>query len=125
VATQYGIWNALQQAMILVALAASARALADEWPSYGRDPGGTRYSPLAQITPENVERLHVAWTFHTGDASDRSHERNRSGFETTPSATDSQIGGSPRGALRPDPTIRAHRDIPARCACLKRRWMRA
>jgi len=30
----------------------------------GRDPAGTRYSPLAQITPENVSQLKVAWVFH-------------------------------------------------------------
>jgi glucose dehydrogenase len=27
----------------------------DAWPSYGHDPGGSRYSPLTQITPTNVE----------------------------------------------------------------------
>lgn len=26
----------------------------DEWPAYGRDPGGMRFSPLAEITPANV-----------------------------------------------------------------------
>jgi quinoprotein glucose dehydrogenase len=34
------------------------------WPMVGRDPGGTRYSPLAQITPENVRELKVAWIYH-------------------------------------------------------------
>ncbi|MBB2926580.1 glucose/quinate/shikimate family membrane-bound PQQ-dependent dehydrogenase [Paraburkholderia silvatlantica] len=38
-----------------------------EWPAYGRDQQGTRYSPLQQITPENVHNLEVAWTFRTGD----------------------------------------------------------
>ena len=37
------------------------------WAYYGGNPGGTRYSSAAQITPENVRRLKVAWTFHTGD----------------------------------------------------------
>jgi quinoprotein glucose dehydrogenase len=35
-----------------------------EWPSYGRDAGGMRYSPLAQINPSNVAGLRVAWTYH-------------------------------------------------------------
>jgi quinoprotein glucose dehydrogenase len=39
-----------------------------EWTSYGGDAGGTRYAGLAQITPDNVERLRVAWIFHTGDS---------------------------------------------------------
>jgi len=28
-----------------------------EWPNYGNDAGGTRYSPLTQIDRENVARL--------------------------------------------------------------------
>ena len=27
-------------------------------------PGGTRYSPLTQITPANVSQLKVAWVYH-------------------------------------------------------------
>jgi quinoprotein glucose dehydrogenase len=38
-----------------------------DWPAYGRTQAGTRYTPLKQITPENVSDLQVAWTFHTGD----------------------------------------------------------
>lgn len=35
-----------------------------EWPTYGHDSGGMRYSPLTQITPANVSNLKVAWTYH-------------------------------------------------------------
>lgn len=59
-------------------------AVADEWKSYGRDPGGTRYSPLKQITPANVGQLKRAWEFHTGDVSDGAGHQEKSGFETTP-----------------------------------------
>ncbi|YBV95510.1 glucose/quinate/shikimate family membrane-bound PQQ-dependent dehydrogenase [Phyllobacteriaceae bacterium JZ32] len=38
-----------------------------DWHQYGRTPFGQRYSPLTQITPENVGRLQVAWTYRTGD----------------------------------------------------------
>ena len=34
---------------------------ADEWHQYGRTPYGQRYSPLKQITPDNVNNLQVAW----------------------------------------------------------------
>jgi quinoprotein glucose dehydrogenase len=34
------------------------------WPMPGRDFGGTRYSPLTQITPANVNQLKVAWVYH-------------------------------------------------------------
>ena len=47
-----------------------------DWPSYGRDVAGTRYSPLDQINTRNVSRLQRAWTYHTG-------ERGRA-FENTP-----------------------------------------
>ena len=34
------------------------------WPMVNRDPGATRYSPLAQITTANVSHLKVAWVYH-------------------------------------------------------------
>jgi len=62
-----------------------------EWPNYGNDPGGMRYSPLSQINRENVSRLKVAWIFHTGDVSDGSRDRKRSGFEATPILVDGTL----------------------------------
>ncbi len=47
--------------------APASGADAANWPAYGRTEQGTRYSPLAQITPDNVKNLQVAWTFRTGD----------------------------------------------------------
>ncbi len=43
------------------------RSLPDEWPTYGNDPGGTRYSALTQIDRANVASLRVAWTYRTGE----------------------------------------------------------
>jgi quinoprotein glucose dehydrogenase len=63
----------------------------DDWPSYGHDAGGMRYSPLTQINRENVSRLKIAWTFHTGDISDGSQGRQRSGFEATPIVVDGTL----------------------------------
>ena len=54
------------------------------WPHYGGDAGGTRYSPLDQITPRNVDRLEVAWTYRTGDVSDGETYPSTSAFEATP-----------------------------------------
>ncbi len=42
----------------------AASPTAGDWPTYGRDPGGQRHSPLDQITPANVGRLKPAWTYH-------------------------------------------------------------
>jgi len=38
-----------------------------DWPGFGNDPGGTKFSPLTQITPSNVTRLATAWTYETGE----------------------------------------------------------
>nr|BFE94548.1 hypothetical protein GCM10020185_50840 [Pseudomonas brassicacearum subsp. brassicacearum] len=49
-------------------MANTAPAMPDgDWNSYGRSAHGDRYSPLAQITPENVSKLVPAWTYRTGD----------------------------------------------------------
>jgi quinoprotein glucose dehydrogenase len=75
-----------------VSSTASSQASEDsEWASYGNDPGGMRYSPLRQINRENVSTLKVAWIFHTGDVSDGSHDRRRSGFEATPILVDGTL----------------------------------
>ena len=37
-----------------------------EWHSQARDYANTRYSPLNQITRENVGKLRIAWTFNDG-----------------------------------------------------------
>jgi quinoprotein glucose dehydrogenase len=39
-------------------------AASTEWPTYGHDSGGQRFSPLTQITPSNVGQLEVAWVYH-------------------------------------------------------------
>ena len=38
-----------------------------EWTAYGRNDFGQRFSPLTQITPQNVSGLKVAWQIQTGD----------------------------------------------------------
>ncbi|HEY1891227.1 MAG TPA: pyrroloquinoline quinone-dependent dehydrogenase [Steroidobacteraceae bacterium] len=55
-----------------------------DWPAYGGDPGGMRYSPLSQISPTNVGRLQVAWTFRTGERGKGVMDWQRSAFEATP-----------------------------------------
>jgi len=80
-------------AIVVAALLAVAPAETpiDDWPVYGHDAGGMRASPLAQIDRSNVSRLEVAWTVHTGDISDGSAHRPRSGFETTPIVVDGTL----------------------------------
>src|SRR5206468_6953656 len=47
-----------------ISLAAATFAQTD-WKTYGNDPGHTRFSTLAQITPQNVTGLTKAWEFDT------------------------------------------------------------
>ncbi len=54
------------------------------WPVYAADPGGSRHSPLTEITPENVGELEVAWTYHSGDVLDGSTSFAPSTFQNTP-----------------------------------------
>ena len=41
------------------------------WESWGGDPGGSRFSPLREITSDNVGQLVRAFEFHTGDIAAR------------------------------------------------------
>jgi quinoprotein glucose dehydrogenase len=58
---------ALLVSALLFSSAASLAADRD-WPVYLGDKSASHYSTLAQITPENVSQLEVAWTWHAGDA---------------------------------------------------------
>jgi alcohol dehydrogenase (cytochrome c)/quinohemoprotein ethanol dehydrogenase len=66
------------------ASAATASATSSsEWASYGRDYSEQRYSPLAQITPDNVSQLSLAWY---GDLAEKG-----GGYETTPLMVDGVV----------------------------------
>jgi quinoprotein glucose dehydrogenase len=67
---------------VIAALLFSAAPEGD-WPFYGHDAGGQRYSPLSAINRENVGRLQVAWTYRTGDGYQPEHS-NPTAFEATP-----------------------------------------
>lgn len=58
------------------------------WSSYGGDPGGARWSPLAQITRANVGQLAVAWRFSTGEAGPDFVTGRHTSFEDTPLVVD-------------------------------------
>ena len=55
-----------------------------DWPHYGRDLGGLRYSPLTQIGPDNVGQLRRVWTYHSGDISHGTEEATRTSLQVTP-----------------------------------------
>ncbi|MGO6746224.1 glucose/quinate/shikimate family membrane-bound PQQ-dependent dehydrogenase [Rhizobium ruizarguesonis] len=54
-----------------------------EWHQYGRTPFGQRYSPLDQITAENVSTLKEAWRYQTGDVK-RPDDVGETTYQVTP-----------------------------------------
>jgi quinoprotein glucose dehydrogenase len=70
----------------IVAIFCTGIALpASAWEHWGGDRGGSRFSPLNQITPENAGNLVRAWEFRTGDLDRRAPEvMKRTKFQATP-----------------------------------------
>ncbi|MDE2135261.1 MAG: pyrroloquinoline quinone-dependent dehydrogenase [Alphaproteobacteria bacterium] len=67
-------------------LPANAASASTDWPTYGHDPGGMRYSPLRQITRDNVSSLKPAWVYHMKPA-DAVVDANGPGGLSFPGAT--------------------------------------
>ncbi|MDB5014327.1 MAG: Quinoprotein glucose dehydrogenase [Daejeonella sp.] len=44
--------------------------IGNDWPVYGGNSAGNRFSPLDQIDKQNVKQLQVAWTYNTGENAD-------------------------------------------------------
>jgi quinoprotein glucose dehydrogenase len=59
---------------------------AGEWSAYGRDAGGTRWSPLTGIDRGSVAELEVAWVYRTGDMLE-----DRGRFQSTPLVVDGRL----------------------------------
>ncbi len=60
-------WTAAARLSTYLTSAAFA-AFPGDWTSYGYDAGGGHFSPLTGITPANVGKLVVAWTYHMDPA---------------------------------------------------------
>ena len=76
---------------VLLMLAATGWAADGGWSFYGGDAGGTRYSPLKQITRENVGKLKIAWTYHTGALQPVTDLNEKAAFEATPILVDGTL----------------------------------
>jgi quinoprotein glucose dehydrogenase len=62
-----------------------------EWTAYGGDALGARFSPLAEVTRDNVTLLAVAWTFRTGETPQAAPTRRPTAFEATPILVDGTL----------------------------------
>ncbi len=56
----------LSVALYFAATHAAAEHPNHDWPHHGNDLANTRFQNLDQINPSNVNKLQVAWVFHTG-----------------------------------------------------------
>jgi quinoprotein glucose dehydrogenase len=88
----YFRWLLLFFLLICLVSAARAQTKPDAgWPDYGQDPGGTRYSPAAQIDRSNVAQLKVAWTYRTGAFPHDEELDHKAAFEATPILVDGKL----------------------------------
>jgi quinoprotein glucose dehydrogenase len=76
--------------VLLAMVCLAADDSSGDWPFYGHDPGGQRFSPLSTINRGNVRSLKVAWTFRTGDAYQPKQGRPTA-FEATPLYVDGTL----------------------------------
>src|ERR1700724_1381618 len=59
-------------------------AFAQDWPFYGGNQAGSRYSPLDRINRANVAQLKVAWEWKPGEAAFPEFKTAPGNFEATP-----------------------------------------
>ena len=78
----------LALALLLPPGAAAAEA---GWPTYGNDPGGSRYSAASGITRDNVKDLAIAWEHHSGDLGRGYRAAGWSADEATPVLADGRL----------------------------------
>ena len=81
---------------VLLSLSIAMAAFADDvdWPYYGADQGGTRYSPADQINRDNFDQLRVVWRYRPRDQQIYEAARANRG-------RDRGRGGRRRGGFRP------------------------
>ena len=70
------------------------------WDSFHGQLSAQKYSPLTQITADNVDELEKVWSIHTGDLSDGSGDVPATVWSSTPVFADNTLYvGTPFGRL--------------------------
>ncbi len=97
----YGIRFATSAAFLLLCAIAQPQPAsisdpAKEWPTYGHDASGMRFSPLTEIDASNVANLKVAWVYHlTPPSVGRSASGATSQSETPARGPAAPVGDTP------------------------------
>ena len=85
-------WRALAcGAALAMGTGGLCAAAPGDWSSYAGAPGGGQHSPLMQITPGNVGRLRIAWSFRTGELGAGTPDPERRRFEANPLVVDGRM----------------------------------
>lgn len=63
----------------------------NEWVAYGGTHSGQRFSSLDQINPQTIDKLSVAWEYHTGDLRDADKDAGEYTFEATPLKVNNRV----------------------------------
>jgi hypothetical protein len=82
--------DTMKRLFLLPFLALAARGADADWPAYLGDKASSHYSTLRQITPRNVTKLEVAWTYQAGGAD----KNNRSQIQCNPLVVDGVFYGT-------------------------------
>ncbi|MBV1810175.1 membrane-bound PQQ-dependent dehydrogenase, glucose/quinate/shikimate family [Pseudomonas viridiflava] len=69
----------------------STEVAGNEWAAYGGTPSGQRFSSLDQINPQTINKLSVAWEYHTGDLRDADKDAGEYTFEATPLKVNNRV----------------------------------
>ena len=87
--------NLISISSVIILASSVITANAQGWPSYGGDNGSSKYSPLDQISAENVDQLEIVWEWLSLDnatvASNLADGNNRAvpaGYKATPLVVD-------------------------------------
>jgi len=88
----FAAWTSLLSLLLLFPVILQSQSVPDAgWPTYGNNPGGTRYSPAMQIDRGNVAQLKVAWTYRTGALPHDEELDKKAAFEATPILVDGKL----------------------------------
>ena len=71
--------------------AQSATQALVEWPFYGGDQGGMKYSPLTQINKTNVSQLELAWEWKSNEQPLPEYRTTPGAFQATPIMIDNVL----------------------------------
>ncbi len=81
---QTSVWLSAALVVAVTAAVATQAGRGRDWPVYGGDPGGQKYSPLTAITPANVAALRKVWEWKTGEQPNPQLGTFPGAFQNTP-----------------------------------------